>query len=311
MSGRIRTIKPEWLEDELLAAASDEARVLSVALILMADDYGRGRASAASIAAGAWRYQLEREDGEQARETLARASRALRELLAIRFVAVYEVAGQRYFEIRNWNRHQKVDRPSKPRIPEPPAGIHEQNRDRAEPSRDTRESLARPSENTRETLATDLRPVPPTTDLRPASVDPPARAPARVADPVPMAEERASLSAFDARCAALVETIAAACREVRRQPPPPACSHQSREVTDIARWLGTAGEVDVSGMVGRWAAARSRDGRWAPLSWLARDPTEYAFPAPTAASVPLTAEQEDESVRSFIEAGTRAAGRVA
>jgi hypothetical protein len=54
MSGRIRTIKPEWLEDELLAAASDEARVLSVALILMADDYGRGRASLATIAAGAF-----------------------------------------------------------------------------------------------------------------------------------------------------------------------------------------------------------------------------------------------------------------
>jgi hypothetical protein len=137
------------------------------------------------------------------------------------------------------------------------------------------------------------------------------RAPARVADPVPMTEERAALSAFDARCAALVETIAAACREVRRQPPPPACSHQSREVTDIARWLSTAGEVDVTGMVGRWAAARSRDGRWAPLSWLARDPTEYAFHAPSSASVPLTAEQEDESIRSFIEAGTRAAGRVA
>lgn len=160
MSGRIRSIKPEWLEDELLAAASDEARVLSVALILMADDYGRGRASAAAIATGAWRYQLERDDGEHTRETLARASRALRELVAIRFVTVYEVAGQRYFEIRNWQKHQKVDRPSKPRIPEPPAQETAEISDEPRHSRDTRETLASPSTYPRETLATDQGPGP-------------------------------------------------------------------------------------------------------------------------------------------------------
>jgi hypothetical protein len=51
MSRRIRSIKPEWLDDEKIAGASDEARVLSVALILMSDDYGRGRAALAAIAA--------------------------------------------------------------------------------------------------------------------------------------------------------------------------------------------------------------------------------------------------------------------
>jgi hypothetical protein len=162
VSGRIRTIKPEWLEDERLAAASDEARVLSVALILMADDHGRGRAATATIAAGAWRYQMERDDGVHAPEILARASRAIRELVAIEFADLYEVNGQRYFAIRNWSKHQKVDRPSKPRVPVPETtGTILVS----EFQRDPRETLARPSEQPRETLATDLRP--PTTDQYP------------------------------------------------------------------------------------------------------------------------------------------------
>ena len=148
MGRRIRTIKPEWLEDERLASASDEARVLSVALILIADDHGRGRASIAMLAAEVWRYELQRDDGANARETLAKASRAYRELLAIGFASSYEVSGQAYFEIRNWSRHQKIDRPSAPKVPPP-------NRSESLDSRDTRETLARDSRDTRETLATD------------------------------------------------------------------------------------------------------------------------------------------------------------
>jgi hypothetical protein len=164
MTGRIRTIKPEWLEDELLAGASNEARVLSVGLILMADDYGRGRANIATIAADAWRFAMAQDDGAHAAEVLAMASRAFRELLAIRFVIDYEVDRQRYFAIRNWNKHQKVDRPSKPRIPAPPEA-------ETPIKNDSRETLASVSREVAETLAThsrltctsDLRPVPATT----------------------------------------------------------------------------------------------------------------------------------------------------
>jgi hypothetical protein len=45
MTGRIRTVKPEWLEDERMVEMSPEARVLSVGLLLLADDYGNGRGS--------------------------------------------------------------------------------------------------------------------------------------------------------------------------------------------------------------------------------------------------------------------------
>lgn len=148
---RIRTIKPEWLEDEELAAASDEARVLSVALILMSDDHGRGRASIATIAAETWRYALERNDGGDAPEVLAKASRALRELVEMGFVMLYSVRGQRYFEIHNWKKHQKVDKPSAPRVPAP-----EEQETSEKPH--IRETVARSSRDCGETLAPDLDP---------------------------------------------------------------------------------------------------------------------------------------------------------
>jgi hypothetical protein len=154
MSGRIRSIKPEWLEDELLASASDEARVLSVALILAADDHGRGRAALGAIAAEAWRYQLEADDGKNTPAVLAKASRALGELVRIRFVSVYEVNRQRYFEIRNWKKHQRVDKPSKPKVPPPPV---EESRALEAPSRDPRETLARNSGDPREDAARPSR----------------------------------------------------------------------------------------------------------------------------------------------------------
>ena len=132
-----------------------------------------------------------------------------------------------------------------------------------------------------------------------------ARAPVR--EVPPMAEARAHLDAFEARCEAVRVAVDRECRAVRRSPPPPACNSMSPEVTGVARWLSTAGEVDVDAMVRRWAHARDRKGGWAPLRWLANDPTEYAFPAPSESAVRLTSEQEEASIEDFISAGTRRA----
>jgi uncharacterized phage protein (TIGR02220 family) len=117
MAGRIRTIKPEWLENQRLGSCSDAARLLSIALILLADDHGRGRAATAYLAGQAWTYSLAKVP-----ETLARVSAALSELVATGYVRLYEVEGQDYFEILGWLRHQKVDKPGKPRVPDPSLG---------------------------------------------------------------------------------------------------------------------------------------------------------------------------------------------
>jgi hypothetical protein len=105
---RIRTIKPEWLDDERLALASPEARVLSVALMVLADDYGNGRASVAVLAGRVFPGKIP--------ETLAKA---LDDLRNISFVILYELDGQQYYSIRNWAKHQRVDKPGAPRVPGP------------------------------------------------------------------------------------------------------------------------------------------------------------------------------------------------
>lgn len=153
---RIRTVKPEWLEDELLAASSDAARTLSVGLILSADDYGNGRASIATLAASVWRFELERDDGARAAETLAKASGAFRELVDMRFVGCWTEAGQRYYTIRNWTRHQRVDKPGKPLVPSPPRELFEDEKvGEKENSREPRESVASDSRDSREGLPPD------------------------------------------------------------------------------------------------------------------------------------------------------------
>jgi len=112
MSGRIRSVKPEWLEDELLALASDAARVLTIGLMLQADDYGNGRANPILLAGQVFPGKV-----------LEHTANALAELVTIRFVSLYEVDGQRYFHIRSWEKHQRVDKPGKPRVPPPPSQV--------------------------------------------------------------------------------------------------------------------------------------------------------------------------------------------
>jgi len=141
---RIRSIKPEWLEDELLALASSDARVLSIALILLADDYGNGRANRVMLAGQVFPGKV--------LETLANA---LDELVDIKFVVLYEVDGQHYFHLRNWNKHQKVDKPGKPKVPE-----YSTSCSASENVSDTLENILETSENPRASRGSRSRSIP-------------------------------------------------------------------------------------------------------------------------------------------------------
>ncbi len=105
MIGRIRTVKPEWLEDDKMIESSPAARVLSVAMILIADDYGRGRGKEERIISRV--FPLHHDDGRQ----------AFSELMATGYFSLYVIREQTYFELTNWTRHQRVDKPGKPRVP--------------------------------------------------------------------------------------------------------------------------------------------------------------------------------------------------
>lgn len=111
MSGRIRTIKPELLEDAVTAGLSDCAFRVFVASILLADDYGNFRAEA-----GLLRGQV-----YWARDPVTTTSvdEALAELEKARLVVYYNARGQRYGAIRTWSKNQNVQKPGKPRVPSP------------------------------------------------------------------------------------------------------------------------------------------------------------------------------------------------
>lgn len=147
MSGRIRTIKPELLEDAVTAGLSDTAFRLFIGCILLADDYGRLRFEPAWVRVQVlWKRPVSDEVFDE----------AFAELAAL--IVGYEVKGQAYGAIRNWEKHQKVSHKGKPRIPPPP------------------EILAKPSGDSPEILRPDLRPGnidqgPPTRDHAPPRPD--------------------------------------------------------------------------------------------------------------------------------------------
>ena len=133
MAGRIRTLKPEILEDEKTGALSHEAWRMFVSMILLADDYGNLR--------GNPRYL----EGQVfwARECVEGASRIIRELLESGLVEAYELNGQEYLHLPGWAKHQRVDKPGKPRVPKPTEpGVTRRNVGDTTVSRESRESVA-------------------------------------------------------------------------------------------------------------------------------------------------------------------------
>ena len=105
---RIRTLKPEFPQSESMGRVSREARLCFILLWTIADDAGRLRASSRMLASllypydddapgkiEAWLCELEREG----------------------CVRRYEGDGNKYLDMPNWLKHQKIDRPSPSRIP--------------------------------------------------------------------------------------------------------------------------------------------------------------------------------------------------
>lgn len=109
MAGRIRSIKPEILDDEEVATLSDESWRLWVSMWLLVDDYGNCRAGDRYLSALVW------QDSSRA----PRVPVALAELQAARRLELYTNNGERYASIRNWGTHQRIDNAGKARVPGP------------------------------------------------------------------------------------------------------------------------------------------------------------------------------------------------
>lgn len=105
---RIRSIKPEFPQSESMGRVSRDARLTFIQLWTLSDDEGRLRGNSRMIASllfpydddapgliDAWLGELERE----------------------RCIARYRIDGDSYIQICKWLIHQKIDKPSKSKIP--------------------------------------------------------------------------------------------------------------------------------------------------------------------------------------------------
>jgi hypothetical protein len=110
---RIRTIKPTFWSDEKVATLPRAIRLTFLGIIsAMADDQGRCRANPRLVCAAI--YPLDED------MTPAEICVHLDMLAETGLVGLYEVAGEKYLHIVNWDKHQKINRPTDSQLPAPP-----------------------------------------------------------------------------------------------------------------------------------------------------------------------------------------------
>jgi hypothetical protein len=109
---RNRLIKMEFWRDEKIGSLSHSARLLFISLWTYADDSGNGRADARLLRSQAFPYD--------ANVTAESVEAWLQEIAGLGMIVLYEAGGTRLYSVKNFLRHQVINRPSKFRLPEPP-----------------------------------------------------------------------------------------------------------------------------------------------------------------------------------------------
>lgn len=146
---RIRTVKPEFWQDEKMAPLPPIDRLVFLGLVSQADDAGRLLDNVKLL--DGLLFPHTDDTCRESIETLTRIGRVRR----------YESdSGQSLLQITNWKRHQRVVNPSKHTLPPPPPQPRGPQHD-PESSLGSSESLNTPS----------LEPKPPTLDHGPGSLE--------------------------------------------------------------------------------------------------------------------------------------------
>ena len=110
---RIRTIKPEFPQSESMGNVSREARLCFIMLWTLSDDSGRLRGSSRMLASLLFPYD---------NDAPALIDGWLGELEREGCIVRYSAAGAAYVAIANWLDHQKIDKPSRSKLPSPQDG---------------------------------------------------------------------------------------------------------------------------------------------------------------------------------------------
>jgi hypothetical protein len=119
---RIRSIKPELPQSESMGNVSREARLCFILLFTISDDHGKLRGNSRMLASLLYPYD---------NDALKLIDKWLTELEGQHCITRYTIDAASYILIENWSQHQKVDKPSRSKIPDP----REDSRVRHEPSR--------------------------------------------------------------------------------------------------------------------------------------------------------------------------------
>ena len=107
---RKRMIDPNFWMSEDISKLSILARYIFIGMFSNADDEGRGRANTNYLKSAIFPYDDIR---------VAEIDKALSEISHNTSVTLYEHAGNKYYAFKNWNKWQKVDRPTKSMLPAP------------------------------------------------------------------------------------------------------------------------------------------------------------------------------------------------
>ena len=110
---RIRSIKPDFFTSEKIASLPMSTRLTFIGLWTHADDNGVAVDNVRLIAAAIWPLE------DDPLEALTRTSEDLLRLSEAGLIVRYEVAGRALLFITNWDEHQKVSHPGKPRFARP------------------------------------------------------------------------------------------------------------------------------------------------------------------------------------------------
>lgn len=113
---RIRTVKPEFWEDELLGVIPRDARLLFIATFNMADDEGLLRWTPAYVKAQAFMY-----DDDLAIADVGKIMQCLADVGLV-FPYIGGVAQQQMAVVVNFRKHQRINRPQKSKLPPPSLG---------------------------------------------------------------------------------------------------------------------------------------------------------------------------------------------
>lgn len=111
---RIRTIKPEFWEDDVIGCLTRDERLLFIATWSLADDEGLLRWSSAYLKSSAFIYDDD--------ITAPKVERMMAKLVEAGLIFAYVggKAQQPFSYIVNFHKHQRINRPSPSRLPPPP-----------------------------------------------------------------------------------------------------------------------------------------------------------------------------------------------